>query len=132
MTSSISLDAAARELMDKAGEGKARRAARTVVGDHLHVMRQTLVAILRDSELAEHDSPGEATVQVLSGHVELWVGADASRAGRGDLIVIPPERHSLRALEDSSSSSRQCRVSSRPGQRIRPPSGSLHQAARGG
>jgi quercetin dioxygenase-like cupin family protein len=54
------------------------------------------------AELAEHENPGEATVVVLSGRVEL-IGQDTSWSGRtGDLIVVPDHRHSLRALESSA------------------------------
>ena len=100
--SPVALEPLALELLVKAAEGRARRAARTLVGDHLHVMRQTMVALLKDAELAEHDSPGEATVYVISGHVELRADGQVTAANRGDLFVIPPERHSLYAIEDSA------------------------------
>jgi quercetin dioxygenase-like cupin family protein len=97
----MSLDALAREQLEKARSAKAGRAAETVYGGHDRSLRQTLVALVAGAELAEHESPGEATLQVLSGRVTLG-GAGASWEGRtGDLIVIPPERHDLVAHEDS-------------------------------
>ena len=52
-------------------------------------------------ELGAHDSPPEATLQVLIGRVRL-VGAGRSwELVAGDLIAIPPERHSVSALDDS-------------------------------
>jgi quercetin dioxygenase-like cupin family protein len=52
--------------------------------------------------LAEHENPGEATVFVLNGRVRLVCGPDAWEGRTGDLIVVPPERHSLEALEDAA------------------------------
>ena len=64
-------------------------------------MRQTLIALAGGSRLHEHDSPGEASLQVLSGDVRLTVGDDGWAGGAGDYLVIPPERHALEALTDA-------------------------------
>jgi quercetin dioxygenase-like cupin family protein len=98
----LSLDALAREQLEAARRSTAGRAAHTAVGGHEHVMRQTVIALLRGRSLAEHVNPGEATVHVLRGRVRLTAG-DTSWDGRtGDLIVVPPGPHSLEALEDSA------------------------------
>jgi quercetin dioxygenase-like cupin family protein len=98
----LSLEALAREQLEAARRGSAGRAAHTAVGGHEHVMRQTVIALLRGRSLAEHVNPGEATVQVLRGRVRLAAG-DASWDGRqGDLIIVPSSPHSLEALEDSA------------------------------
>lgn len=102
MTHKFSLDAMARELLDAAGHSSARRAARTVIGGHEYLMRQTVVALAADASLAEHETPGEATVYVIKGRVELVAGDLSWQARSGDLIEIPPQRHSLHALEDSA------------------------------
>jgi quercetin dioxygenase-like cupin family protein len=52
--------------------------------------------------LAEHENPGEATLYVISGRVELSVGADSWQGRSGDLVEIPPARHSLLAVENSA------------------------------
>ena len=65
-------------------------------------LRQTLVALASGHELAEHNSPGEATLQVLRGHVRLIAGDDTWDGAAGDQITIPPVRHALEALEDSA------------------------------
>jgi quercetin dioxygenase-like cupin family protein len=44
---------------------------------------------------------GEATAHVLSGRVRIGVGTDSWEGRDGDLIVIPPARHNLAAIEDS-------------------------------
>ena len=67
----LSLDALARELLEAAVRAPAGRAARTAVGGHDTVLRQTLVALCAGHELAEHDNLDEATVQVLHGRVRL-------------------------------------------------------------
>ncbi|MFH8442746.1 cupin domain-containing protein [Streptomyces sp. NPDC018026] len=98
----LSLDALAREHLERAAAGSNGRSATTVHGGHELVLRQTLLALTTGTTLAEHENPGEATVQVLRGRVRLTSG-DTSWDGRtGDLILIPPARHSLEALEDSA------------------------------
>ncbi|HSK27993.1 MAG TPA: cupin domain-containing protein [Jiangellales bacterium] len=98
----LSLDAVARNQLDAARAASSGRAAETVYGGHERVLRQTVIALTAGSVLAEHENPGEATVQVLAGRVRVG-GASATWEGRrGDLIVVPAERHSLEALEDSA------------------------------
>ncbi|MER6328994.1 cupin domain-containing protein [Streptomyces sp. NPDC001034] len=98
----FSLEARAREQLERARANPAGRSAETVYGGHEHHLRQTLLALTAGTELAEHDSPGEATVLVLHGRVRLLSG-DASWDGMaGDLLVVPPARHSLQALEDAA------------------------------
>ncbi|MBF6278563.1 LuxR family transcriptional regulator [Nocardia sp. 852002-20019_SCH5090214] len=98
----FSVDAMARELLQRAGAAAAGRAADTLYGGHEHRLRQTVVALVAGAELAEHDNPGEATLLVLRGRVRLR-SADTSWEGRhGDLLVVPRARHSLEAIEDSA------------------------------
>ena len=98
----LSLDALARELLKRATEATGGRAAQTVVGGHERVLRQTVIARVKDATLAEHANPGEASLHVLHGRVVL-TAADQSWEGRdGDLIVIPDAPHSLQALQDSA------------------------------
>ena len=97
----MSLEALARGQLDVATTAPSGRSAHTVYGGHEHVLRQTLIALAAGSSLSEHENPGEATLQVLSGRVRLSAGADSWDGRRGDLIVIPPARHSLRAVESA-------------------------------
>src|SRR6186997_1423838 len=55
----------------QAGSG---RSAITLHGGREHELRQTLIALVAGHVLGEHESPGEATLQVLSGHVRLTAG----------------------------------------------------------
>jgi len=96
-----SLEALARELSAKAAAAKGGRAAETVLGGHEKVLRQTVIAMVKDAELTEHANPGEASVYVLRGRVAL-VSRGQSWEGRdGDLLIVPDAPHSLRALHDS-------------------------------
>ncbi len=97
-----SLTQIAEQLLAQAKVSHSGRAAQTVYGGHDHALRQTVIALAADHELAEHGSPGEATVQVLTGRVRLTAGADAREGSTGDLLAIPPVRHALAALEDAA------------------------------
>lgn len=97
----ISLTQLAEEQLKAARSGRAGRAAHTVHGGHDHMLRQTLIALTGGSELAEHNSPGQATLQVLQGQVRVTAGADTWSGGPGDLLVLPPERHGLHADSDA-------------------------------
>jgi quercetin dioxygenase-like cupin family protein len=97
----FSLDAIAREHAKRAAAASSGRSAETVYGGHEHALRQTVLALIAGAALDEHESPGEATVQVLRGRVKLTSG-DATWEGRtGDLLVVPDARHALAAVEDA-------------------------------
>jgi len=98
----LSLDALARGLMKSAATATAGRAAETVYGGHEHVLRQTLIALTAGTALSEHENPGEATVQVLSGRVRLVADATEWEGRNGDLLIVPKARHTLHAIEDST------------------------------
>ncbi|GLY68138.1 cupin domain-containing protein [Amycolatopsis taiwanensis] len=98
----FSLDALAREQLKLAASGSTGRSATTVYGGHEHVLRQTMVALCAGSSLTEHESPGEATLIVLRGRVRLHSGDDTWEGRTGDMLLIPPARHSLDAVEDSA------------------------------
>ncbi|BBX38973.1 cupin domain-containing protein [Mycobacterium simiae] len=98
---SISLTSLAAEKLAEARQSHSGRAAHTIHGGHSHELRQTVLALLADHDLSEHDSPGEATLQVLQGHVRLTTGDDSWDGNSGDYLAIPPQRHALHAVEDS-------------------------------
>ena len=104
----LSLDALARELLSRAtdngtpGASGGSRAAQTVVGGHEKTLRQTVIALAKDAALAEHASPGEATLYVLRGRVTLTAGTESWEGREGDLLIIPDAPHSLTALAHSA------------------------------
>lgn len=97
-----SLTALAREQLTKATSSSAGRSASTVYGGHEHVLRQTVIALMAGQRLEEHENPGEATVHVLRGRVRLGAGETTWEGAPGDLLVVPPARHWLEAIEDSA------------------------------
>lgn len=97
-----SLTALAREQLKLARRAPSGRSAHTVYGGHEHVLRQTLIALAAGQSLDEHENPGEATVHVLQGRVRLAAGTVGWEGSPGDLINVPPARHTLEALEDSA------------------------------
>ena len=98
----LSLDAHARDQLERAAAGSTGRSADTVYGGHERVLRQTVIALTAGTALAEHENPGEATIVVLRGRVRLLSGEDSWDGIAGDLLIIPDARHSLEALEDSA------------------------------
>lgn len=98
----LSLDAQVRDLMKRAASASTGRGAETVYGGHEHVLRQTLIAMTAGTALAEHESPGEATLLVMQGRVRLVAGENSWDGIAGDLLIIPAARHSLEALEDAA------------------------------
>lgn len=101
MMESTSLTTLAEDLLGQARVARSGRAAHTVYGGTGHLLRQTAIALVDGQELAEHNSPGEATLQVLYGRVRLSSASDSIDVSAGDFVTIPPERHALAALEDS-------------------------------
>ena len=98
----ISLTQLADEQLAEARQAGSGRASQTVHGGHEHALRQTLVALASGQELAEHNSPGEATLQVVRGRVRLLAGNETWDGAPGDHVTIPPVRHALQALEDAA------------------------------
>ncbi len=98
---SINLVNMARQHLELARRVKSGRSADTVHGGSAHALRQTILALLEGHELSDHESPGEATLQVLSGRVRLTAPGGDAEVDAGELIVIPDQRHGLLAVEDS-------------------------------
>ena len=98
----LSLTALVRQQLRLAQLASSGRSAHTVYGGHEHTLRQTLVALTAGTTLAEHENPGEATAHVLAGRVKLGSGGESWEGRKGDLIVIPPARHDVQAIEDSA------------------------------
>jgi quercetin dioxygenase-like cupin family protein len=96
-----SLTALTRHHLAAATAAPSGRSAHTIYGGHERVLRQTLVALRGGSVMEEHESPGDATVQVLHGRVTLVAGDTRWNGSPGDLMFIPPARHALEAVEDS-------------------------------
>ncbi|GAA5228659.1 LuxR family transcriptional regulator [Paeniglutamicibacter antarcticus] len=78
------------------------RSAATVHGGHDRMLRQTVIGIRAGESLKVGESPGEATLQVLTGRVILHSGGRHSSGWVGDLLIVPDAPHSLEAVENSA------------------------------
>jgi len=102
MNATVSLTKLAATELASAVASNNGRSAVTVRGGRDSQLRQTVMALRAGEGLDEHSSPGEATLQVLLGHITLRT-ADKSWEGKpGDLLPIPTEVHAVDALEDSA------------------------------
>lgn len=97
----VSLTALAREHLETARAATSGRSAHTVYGGHEHSLRQTVMALTAGNGLDDHESPGEATVQVLHGRVRLSTAEAGWEGSPGDHLMVPRTRHALAAIEDS-------------------------------
>lgn len=68
---------------------------------HDGVLRQSILALRGGTELAEHNSPHAASLQVLVGRVRV-TGVDAPVLSAGELHTLTHQRHAVEALEDSA------------------------------
>jgi len=78
----------------------AGRSARTIISGP--VMRAVVIALAEGSELAEHDAPAAATLFVVRGKVTLATNDKEWTIYSGQLLPIPPHRHSVHAHTDSA------------------------------
>ena len=78
------------------------RAADTVFGGHEKVLRQTVIGMAQGTVMAADESPGDATVYVLSGRVRMASGGAEWEGTPGDLLTVPDAPHSLDGIEDSA------------------------------
>jgi quercetin dioxygenase-like cupin family protein len=95
----LSLDTLSHQLLDQARAHHSRRAARTVAAGPS--LRATVMALAAGAELAEHDPPPAATLQVLSGSLRLHAGSRSWSLSGADLVPIPRARHGLQAVTDT-------------------------------
>ncbi len=96
----VDLAELADALVADLGNHSAGRTAKTILSGT--VMRATMIALGAGAEMAEHDAPPAATLQVVKGEVTLRAGSREWRLAAGQLARIPRERHGLVAHTDSA------------------------------
>lgn len=96
------LAAVAADPLEQAAAAPAGRAALTLVAEAGAPLKQTMLALRRGEQLAEHDAPGAATLQVVRGRIRLFTDGERWELGQGDHIQIPPTRHRLESMEDAA------------------------------
>ena len=84
--------------IDKALTAPHGRHAEILVNDG--PLRQTLVALRAGAELAEHNSPPAASMQVLRGRVHV-TAQDHHELREGEIAALTHHRHGVQAQEDS-------------------------------
>ena len=92
------LTALARIHLDAALADEHGRSAELILRDG--PMRQTIIALRDGVELAEHNSPAAASIQVLQGRVRV-TGQEVADVDEGRIEVLTHQRHSVLALDDS-------------------------------
>ncbi|MFC0599844.1 cupin [Streptomyces palmae] len=95
------LTALARRHLNQAKDDPHGRSAHLFV--HSGPLRQSVIALLAGTTLQEHNAPPASSLQVLHGHVRLTSAAGEQQdLIAGQVQELPPERHSLLAVEDSA------------------------------
>jgi quercetin dioxygenase-like cupin family protein len=98
-TEVVRLEDAADILLADLPHHQAGRTATTILTGT--VMRSTLIAMAEGNDLAEHDSPAAATLQVIRGRVTLRSGERTWGLARAQVMPVPPTRHSVHADSDA-------------------------------
>jgi quercetin dioxygenase-like cupin family protein len=96
----VSLAELADALIADLANHSAGRTAKTILSGT--VMRAVVVALKEGAEMSEHDSPPGATLQVITGRVTLKAAEREWVVEPGQLVPVPPQRHSVQAHADSA------------------------------
>jgi quercetin dioxygenase-like cupin family protein len=99
MSVATSLESVGQSQLEEARRSSNGRASTTL--HHGHRLHQTLLALTGGTRLAEHQSPGDATVLCLHGRIALNAGTESVIVPEGTLVHVPARRHDLVAEEDS-------------------------------
>lgn len=92
------LDTLAQSHLQAALASENGRSAELLLRDG--ALRQSILALREGTELAEHNSPHAASLQVLVGRVRV-TGVDEPALSAGELHLLTHQRHAVLALEDS-------------------------------
>ncbi len=93
------IDVIAREHLSAAGGAAHGRSAAMVAQDG--PLRQTVLALRAGAVLGEHNAPLAASIYVLEGSVTIVSAGGRLVVNENQLEIIPQERHSVEANEDS-------------------------------
>ncbi len=96
-----SIEELSAEVLAKAVSAESGRSAMTVYSRPGARLRQTLIGLAAGRVMGEHKSPGDASLHVLRGRVQIRAGDANTELGPGDLVAVPPQRHDVAAVEPS-------------------------------
>jgi len=97
----VDLQRQGTELLELASSASSGRRTSTIHSAPDVGLSQILLALVAGQRLSDHENPGDATLQVLSGRVLLSAGSDEWTVAAGRHLTIPRRRHALLALDDS-------------------------------
>lgn len=97
----VDLEAAGDELLERARAARGGRAARTLAPGDGAPLKQTLLAIAAGQRLADHRTPGAATLLLLRGRATLTWEDGGVELAEGQWVEIPDAVHALHADEDA-------------------------------
>jgi quercetin dioxygenase-like cupin family protein len=97
----IDIPLAAEQVLAEARAAKAGRAGRTLTPGAGVPLKQALLALTEGEVLADHESPGDATLHLLSGSIRLTAGDRTIELDAGGYTAIPPVRHGVESLSDA-------------------------------
>jgi quercetin dioxygenase-like cupin family protein len=97
----VNLEELAAGALRGASESPHGRFSTLIAGGSGHLLRQVVMALAAGESMQDHESPGEATLQVLSGRVRLHAGDEVVDLTTGDWAAVPDHRHGLAAVEDA-------------------------------
>lgn len=100
-TEPLVLDALANDLLGRARDAAAGRAAHNLMAGRGAHLSQTVLAMVEGTSLQEHRAPGPATLQVLYGRVVVGTADGSTNLDAGHWAPIPDEMHDVLAMEDS-------------------------------
>ena len=91
------------EVIDIRPLGPALAQSRTTTLVKTKTLELIRLVIPSGKEIAEHQAPGEITVQCLEGRVAFTTGGKTRNLDAGEMLFLSSkEPHSLRGLEDAS------------------------------
>ena len=97
----VSINSLSESQLAVAASADSGRGSVTVYGRRGARLRQTIVAMSAGRVLAEHKSPGDASLLCLQGRVLLRAGDSHVELTTGELVAVPPQRHEVEAVETS-------------------------------
>ncbi|GAB3586992.1 cupin domain-containing protein [Calidifontibacter terrae] len=97
----IDLRTVSRELLATAASSSSGRHTQVLHAAPDKSLTQVMLALSSGRELSEHENPGQATLQVVSGKVRLVADKQEWTLDAGGYVTIPFTRHSLHALTDA-------------------------------
>lgn len=89
---------AIQKAIDEARAAENGRHAELIINDG--PLRQTVIALTQGTELAEHNSPPAASIQVIRGAVSV-TGEEPTVIESGTIEALTHFRHAVAAIEDS-------------------------------